>query len=31
MKLFGNVFMRIIATFVASGLGVVGAGSVAIP
>lgn len=29
MKLFGNVFMRIVATFVASALGVVGAGSVA--
>ena len=29
MKTFGNVFMRIIATFVASALGVVGAGSVA--
>lgn len=29
MRLFGNVFMRIVATFVASALGVVGAGSVA--
>lgn len=29
MKLFGNVFMRIVATFVASALGVIGAGSVA--
>jgi len=29
MKLFGNVFLRVIATFVASALGVIGAGSVA--
>jgi len=29
MKTFGNVLMRIMATFVASALGVVGAGSVA--
>jgi len=29
MRLFGNVFMRIVATFVASALGVVGAGTVA--
>lgn len=29
MKLFFNVLMRIIATFVASALGVIGAGSVA--
>lgn len=29
MKLFGNVLMRIVATFVASALGVIGAGSVA--
>jgi len=28
MKLFGNVLMRIFATFVASALGVVGAGSI---
>lgn len=28
-KLFGNVMMRILATFVASALGVIGAGSVA--
>lgn len=28
MKLFGNVVMRIFATFVASALGVVGAGSI---
>ena len=29
MKLFGNVLMRIVATFIASALGVIGAGSVA--
>jgi hypothetical protein len=29
MKLFGNIFLRVIATFVASALGVIGAGSVA--
>lgn len=29
MKLFVNVFLRVIATFVASALGVIGAGSVA--
>jgi len=29
MKLLGNVFLRVIATFVASALGVIGAGSVA--
>ena len=29
MKTFGNVLMRVVATFVASALGVVGAGSVA--
>jgi hypothetical protein len=29
MKLFGNVFLRVVATFVASALGVIGAGSVA--
>jgi hypothetical protein len=29
MKLFGNVILRVIATFVASALGVIGAGSVA--
>jgi hypothetical protein len=29
MKLFGNVMLRVIATFVASALGVIGAGSVA--
>lgn len=29
MKLFGNVLMRIVATFVASALGVIGAGTVA--
>ena len=29
MKTFGNVLMRVLATFVASALGVVGAGSVA--
>lgn len=29
MRLFGNVFLRVIATFVASALGVIGAGSVA--
>lgn len=28
MKLFGNVFLRIIATFVASALGVIGAGAI---
>jgi hypothetical protein len=28
MKLFGNVLMRIFATFVASALGVIGAGSI---
>lgn len=28
MKLAGNVFLRIIATFVASALGVIGAGSI---
>jgi hypothetical protein len=28
MKLFGNVMMRIFATFVASALGVIGAGSI---
>ena len=28
MKLFGNVIMRIIATFVASALGVIGAGAI---
>lgn len=28
MKLFGNVIMRIFATFVASALGVIGAGSI---
>lgn len=28
MKLFGNVFMRIVATFVASALGVIGAGAI---
>jgi hypothetical protein len=29
MKLFGNVILRVVATFVASALGVIGAGSVA--
>jgi hypothetical protein len=29
MKLLGNVLMRVVATFVASALGVIGAGSVA--
>jgi hypothetical protein len=29
MKTFGNVLMRVLATFVASALGVIGAGSVA--
>jgi hypothetical protein len=29
MKLFGNVALRVLATFVASALGVIGAGSVA--
>jgi hypothetical protein len=29
VKLFGNVILRVIATFVASALGVIGAGSVA--
>jgi len=29
MKLFGNVILRVIATFIASALGVIGAGSVA--
>lgn len=29
MRLFGNVILRVIATFVASALGVIGAGSVA--
>jgi hypothetical protein len=29
MRLFGNVLMRVLATFVASALGVIGAGSVA--
>jgi hypothetical protein len=29
MKLFGNVLLRVVATFVASALGVIGAGSVA--
>ena len=29
MRLFGNVMMRVLATFVASALGVIGAGSVA--
>jgi hypothetical protein len=29
MKLFGNVMLRVLATFVASALGVIGAGSVA--
>jgi hypothetical protein len=29
MKLFGNVILRVFATFVASALGVIGAGSVA--
>jgi len=29
MKLFGNVMLRVIATFVASALGVIGAGTVA--
>lgn len=29
MKLFGNVMLRVMATFVASALGVIGAGSVA--
>lgn len=28
MKLFGNVLMRIVATFVASALGVIGAGAI---
>ena len=28
MKLFGNVLMRILATFVASALGVIGAGAI---
>lgn len=28
MKLFGNVIMRIVATFVASALGVIGAGAI---
>lgn len=28
MKLFGNVLLRILATFVASALGVIGAGSI---
>jgi hypothetical protein len=28
MKLFGNVMLRIVATFVASALGVIGAGSI---
>lgn len=28
MKLFGNVFLRIVATFVASALGVIGAGAI---
>lgn len=28
MRLFGNVFMRIVATFVASALGVIGAGAI---
>jgi hypothetical protein len=28
MKLFANVFMRIVATFVASALGVIGAGAI---
>lgn len=28
MKLFGNVMLRILATFVASALGVIGAGSI---
>jgi hypothetical protein len=29
MKTFGNVIMRVVATFVASALGVIGAGSIA--
>jgi hypothetical protein len=29
MKLFGNVMLRVLATFVASALGVIGAGTVA--
>lgn len=29
MRLFGNVMLRVLATFVASALGVIGAGSVA--
>jgi hypothetical protein len=29
MKLFGNVMLRVVATFVASALGVIGAGTVA--
>ena len=29
MKLFGNVLLRVLATFVASALGVIGAGTVA--
>lgn len=29
MKLFGNVLLRVLATFIASALGVIGAGSVA--
>ncbi len=29
MRLFGNVILRVLATFVASALGVIGAGSVA--
>jgi len=29
MKLFGNVILRVLATFVASALGVIGAGTVA--
>jgi len=28
MKLFGNVMLRVVATFVASALGVIGAGSI---
>lgn len=29
MKMFGNIMLRIVATFAASGLGVIGAGSIA--
>lgn len=29
MKMFGNILLRIVATFAASGLGVIGAGSIA--